>query len=167
MAVAAVVTGIATLLPQAGAIQNKQDPQRFQTAEQLYYAARAGDADALCQLKYFSGRFGTSPGCGKYGAGTSGFATDVAKQYAFDLYTQAQDILNGTVSPATPKPPQPQPGSALNLPGIGQTVSGVSSATGQIAEGLGYPNAQAQQRNVLIYAGLAILAVLAFRALAK
>lgn len=166
--VTAIATGVATVLPAvAGAIENKKDPERFQTAETLYYAARAGDADALCQLKYFSGRFGTSPGCGKYGSGTSGFATNVAKQYAFDLYTHASKILAGELTPAAPMPPQPKPSSGVSLGSIGQTASGVSTVTGQVAAGLGYPNAQEQQRNWVILAGVALLAFLAFRTLAR
>lgn len=159
--VAAIATGVSMALPLAGQIENQKDPQRFQTAETLFYAARAGDLDALCQLKYFSGRFGTSPGCGKYGAGTSGFATNVAKQYAFDLYTLAEGIRNGELSPSTPKPPTPKPSSALgNIPGV---VSQVSSATGQVASGLGVPNVQEQQRNAVILlavGGLALFFIL-------
>lgn len=154
--VAAIATGASIVLPLAGKIENQKDPQRFQTAETLYYAARAGDLDALCQLKYFSGRFGVSPGCGKYGTGTSGFATNVAKQYAFDLYTLAEGIRNGEIPPSTPKPPTPAPSSALgNIPGI---VSGVSSTTGQIASNLGAPNVQEQQRNTVVLLAVAGLA---------
>lgn len=165
--VAAVIAAASNILPQIGKIENKDDTKRFQTAETLYYAARAGDLDALCQLKYFSGRFGVSPGCGKYGSGTSGFATNVAKQYAFDLYTQAQQIIDGTLSPATPAPAQPQPGGANNPGQIGDVLSGVSSTTGAISSSLGYPNKQEQQRNLLLLAGVAVVAFIAFRALVK
>ncbi len=165
--VTAIASGVATILPLVGKIENQKDHERFKTAETLYYAARSGDLDALCQLKYFSGRYGTSPGCGKYGAGTSGFATNVAKQYAFDLYTQAEGILNGTVSPATPTPPQPKPGSAVTPASVGGTLSGVSSVTGAVSSQLGYPNVQEQQRNVFLLAALAVGAFLLVRALAK
>lgn len=165
--VTAIASGVSAVLPLVGKIENKDDPKRFQTAETLYYAARAGDLDALCQLKYFSGRFGVSPGCGKYGAGTSGFATNVAKQYAFDLYTQAQQILDGTLSPATPAPTQPKPGAANNPSSVGELLSGVSTTTGAVSSSLGYPNQQEQQRNLLILGALAVGVFLLVRTLAK
>ena len=165
--VTAIASGVSAVLPLIGKIENKDDPKRFQTAESLYYAARSGDLDALCQLKYFSGRFGASPGCGKYGAGTSGFATTVAKQYAFDLYTQAQDILNGNASPASPKPPTPQPGAANSPVSAGEILSGLSSTTGAVSSSLGYPNTQEQQRNLLLIAGLAVGVFFLVRSLAR
>lgn len=148
--VTAIASGVATILPALQGIPNKDDPKRFRTAEGWYYAAIAGDQDALCQLKYMSGQFGTSPGCGKFGAGASGFATSVARQYAYDLYFQASQILSGALSPATPKPPTPNASSA-NVPRqVGGALSGVSSATGALSNSLGYPNQQQQAFNLLL-----------------
>lgn len=163
MAIAAIASGVAALLPLAGKIENQKDPERFATAQTLYYAARAGDADALCQLKYLSGRYGTSPGCGKYGAGTSGFATNVAKQYAFDLYTQAQSIIDGNTSPAAPIPSTPSPGSAVNVPGVIQGISNVSSATGAVASAAGAPNVQEKQRNLALLALAVVVAIIVLK----
>lgn len=162
--VAAIATGVSAILPTVSGsslFSNSKDPERFQTAETLYYAARAGDADALCQLKYFSGRYGASPGCGKYGAGTSGFATVVAKDYAGRLYDQAVAIDAGLLPQSTPLPPRPKPSS--NIPNVGQTLSGVSTSTGQVASQLGYPNRQEQQRNALIIVGVLVVGVLLFK----
>lgn len=165
--VTAIASGVATILPLISGIENDKDPERFATAESLYYAAKGGDPDALCQLKYFSGRFGTSPGCGKYGKGTSGFATNVAKQYAYDLYVQAQGIVNGDVTPAVQMPPRPQPGGAVDIPGIADDIATVSSVTGGVSSALGSPNVQEQQRNLLILVLLAVGTVLVVRTFAR
>ena len=165
--VTAIVSGVAAILPLVSGIKNKKDPERFATAESLYYAAKGGDPDALCQLKYFSGRFGTSPGCGKYGKGTSGFSTYVAKQYAYDLYVQAQGIVNGDVTPAVQMPPRPQPGGAVDIPRVADDIANVSSVTGGVSSALGSPNAQEQQRNLLILILLAVGTVLVVRTLAR
>lgn len=159
--IAGIISGVATILPALQGIPNKDDPNRFRTAEGWYFSAIQGDQEALCALKHMSGQFGTGS-CGKYGA-PQGFATQVAKQYSYDLYQQAAQILQGNLSPATPKPPTPKPGSA-NVPAqIGSTLSGVSSATGAVSNSLGYPNQQQQTLNLVLLLGGAVALFLILR----
>lgn len=131
---------VAIPLIQAGASQidttNNKDPGRFAQAQAWYSAAIQGDAQALCRLKYMSGLRGCAPG-GCSGIAACGFATTTAKAYCEQLYQQAQRVLAGQISPASPIPPSP------GASGAGQTAGGilqdVSEVTGAAATGLGYP----------------------------
>ncbi len=159
MAAVAAVLGAATLAAQyAGKITNKQDPARFSQAESWYYAARSGDRDSLCMLKYMSGRYGASPGCGRFGSGASGFATQVAKDYAHALFQQAEGIQNGVVPPSAAPPPKPAPSPNNPLGNFPQQIADASSAAGGVSNALGFPNQQQQVLN-LVLLGIAAVAV--------
>ncbi len=138
----------------AGLTANKDDPARFATAEGWYAKAIQGDTGALCALKHMSGKFGVGS-CGTYGA-PSGFATQIAKEYCYVLYVQAQNIVNGSIPPGTPLPTRPNAAQGVNNT-IGQVAQGVSTVTGDIASQYGYPSKQEQQRNIAIVVGVVVV----------
>lgn len=83
-----------------GLTANKKDPSRLADNAEAYKKAAAGDRNALLYLRQRSGRFGQIevPGYGVVG----GWATDVAKNDAFQKYTS----LGGDAAAASGLSPQ-------------------------------------------------------------
>lgn len=138
MPAAAVIAAAVPLIQQGASMidtTNNKDPERFARAQAWYSAAIAGDAVALCHLKYMGGLRGNAPG-GCAGVAAGGFATNVAKAYCESLYQQALRVLAGQQSPAMPIPPAPGASGAGQT--VGQVAQGVSQVSTAVATGLGY-----------------------------
>lgn len=140
---------------------NAKDPGRFAQAQQWYTMALAGDADAECALKYHTALYGTSF-CGKYGT-SSGFATQVAKDYCNVVYQQYVKVKAGLLPLSTPLPPTPGSSGSGTLSQIGQTAGTIADVASGVATGLGYPttplgNTQ-QTRDRLEIGGLILVAL--------
>lgn len=127
---------------------NDKDPERFAKIATWFQQAVAGDAIALCKLKYMSGRFGSGT-CG--GSAASGFATDAAKNLAFQKYNEALAILKrGGAMDGTA-----QSTGVL----VGTSDGAVSGVAGTTFAGLGSP-----ATNPLLWIVLAGVAVALYRA---
>lgn len=119
-------------------LDNDKDPERFATAQQWYQRAIQGDAQALCLLKYMSGRYGAAPGTGCGGTAASGFATKAAKDYCGKLYDQALAVIAGQVSGSAPIA-NPPSGPSGTISQVLTTTGGAASAAGAAIAGEASP----------------------------
>lgn len=142
---AAIIGGIVSLAPTAAnylSAPNAKDPARFAEAQGWYNAAINGDNDALCALQHMTGNFDCAT-CGKYGY-RCGYATDVAKAYTMQLYSQAVSVLNGSLPKSAPMPAAPSAtgqtsGTAQT---IGQVSGTIADVSGAVATAFGNPTTQ-------------------------